>query len=73
VINGPRLINDYTFRLVVRNINDVFLGRLDLDDAVLVADSLTVVALEIARGIRFIAKRLDGRDDVYLLCNDCLA
>ena len=45
MINRPRLINDYTFRLVVGNVDDVFLYGLNFDDAVLVADCLTVIAL----------------------------
>ena len=56
VINGSRLIDDNTFRLVVRNVNDVLIHRLNFDHAIFIADGLAFVTFQISGRIGLVTK-----------------
>ncbi len=56
VINGPWLVNDNTFRLVVGNVYDILVRRLDFDHAIFIADGLAFVTFQIAGRIGLVTK-----------------
>ena len=56
VINASRLIDDYFFGLVIRDIDDLFIYRINLDDAIVIGDGLVIVRFQVAGGISAIAK-----------------
>ena len=73
VINAPWLIDDYLFGLVIRHVNYFFIGRCDLDNAIVVGDGLAFVGFEITGSISAIAKRFDSRQNVRLLVDNGFA
>ena len=56
VINASWLIDDDFFRLVIRDVDDLIIYRIDLDDAIVIGDSLAFVRFQVTRGISAIAK-----------------
>ena len=68
--NRFRLVDDGSFRLVIRNVDDVIVDRCDLDDAVFLADHLAAITLQVSGGIRAVAERFDGGNDIRVLGDD---
>ena len=56
VINASWLIDDYLFRLVIRDVDDLFIRRFNLDSAIVIGDGLVFVGFQVAGGISAIAK-----------------
>jgi hypothetical protein len=53
--------------LVGRYIDDLRIGRHNFDDFLLYNDDLFFICFQIARGLSFVAKTLDGIHDIFLL------
>lgn len=73
VIDGLRLINNNAFGFVIRNVDYFLVRRLDFNDAVLVADGLVFITLQISGRVSSVTKCLNGCNHVRLLCNNGLA
>lgn len=57
IINASsRLIDDDFFRLVIRNVNDLVIDRIDSDAAILIGNRLTFIRFQVTGGIGAIAK-----------------
>lgn len=70
VVYRPRLIHDDTLRLVVWDVDNVFLDGDDFDDTIGFGDVLIFVTAQIARGVGAIAEYFHGFNDVGLLRDD---
>jgi hypothetical protein len=70
VVYGPWLVNNDAIRLVIGNVNNLLVRRRNLDHAILIADGLTIVSLQVAGCIGHVTESLDGGNDVRLLSND---
>jgi hypothetical protein len=72
VIDGLRLIYNNAFGFVIRNVDHFLICRLDFDDAVLVADGLIFITLQIAGRVSSVTKCLNSCNHVRLLRDDGL-
>lgn len=72
VVGRTTLIDDDLSRLIVGNVDNFFVDRLNLDCAVFHADCLVVVSLQIPGSISAISELFDSGDKLVLLCDNSL-